>query len=217
MIPFDRIHRIVERVHLIYLGLLPALATFAVLAAYGHPVILLVFLGGIVAVSVYLAVVVSYTRSPSSLAVTLFILLDGPVCAVLAQLSGGAPYAFAINSFLVDGLAVWVAIVWLAVTTSRPTEGQRIATVFFALVAVVTVISVFWPYLRESVLGEWNRLGWLLIGMIEAVIARHYLLKADDVVRDQDISVPYILILLFVWIAALTAGNVLHETLLLTP
>jgi hypothetical protein len=132
-------------------------------------------------------------------------------------LSGGHPYAFAIDSFLVDGVAIWVAIVWLAVTTSRPTEEQRIATVFFALVAVVTVISVFWPYLRESVWGEWNRLGWLLIGMIEAVIACHYLLKTDEVVRDEGVSAPYIGILLFVWIAALIAGNVLHETSLLRP
>ena len=110
MISLDRIHWITERAHLVYLGLLPALATFAVLVVYGHPFMFLVFLGGIVAVSVYLAVVVSYTCSPSSLAVALFILLDGPVCAALAQLSGGNPYAFAIDSFLVDGVAIWAAI-----------------------------------------------------------------------------------------------------------
>jgi hypothetical protein len=207
----DRIRRVIEGVHLVYLGLLPALATFAVLVSYGHPFIFLMFLGGIVAVSVYLAVVVSYTRSPSSLAVALFILLDGPVCAILAQLAGGNPYSFAIDSFLVDGVAIWLAIVWLAVTTSRSTEGQRIATVFFALVAVVTVFSIFWPYLRESVWGEWKKLGWLTVGMVEAFIARHYLLEADEVVRDTGVSAAYIGILLFVWIAALITGNVLHE------
>ncbi len=214
MVSLDRIHRIFERVHLVYLGLLPTLATFAVLITYGHPAIFLVFLGGIVAVSVYLAMVVSYTRPPGSLAVALFILLDGPICAALAQLSGGNPYAFAIDSFLIDGVAIWLAIVWLAVTTSRSTEEQRIATVFFALVAVVTVFSVFWPYLRESVWEEWKKLGWLVVGMVEAFIARHYLLEADEVVRDTGVSAAYIGILLFVWIAALIAGNVLHEILI---
>ncbi len=205
-----RPHQVIESARLVYLGLLPALATFAVLTVYGHRFPFLVFLGGIVVVSVYLAVVVSYTRS-SSPAVALFTLLDGPLCALLAQLAGGNPYSFAIDSFLVDGITIWLAIVWLAVTTSRPTKEQRISTVFFALAAVGTVFSVFWPYARESVWGEWGKLCWLTIGIVEAIITHHYLLKADEVARDEDVSVPYIVILLFVWIAALIAGNVLHE------
>jgi len=207
-----RLYRVVESVRLVYMGLLPALATFAVLVVYGHPFPFLVFLGGIVAVSVYLAVVVSYTRS-SSLAVALFVLLDGPVCALLAQLAGGNPYSFAIDSFMVDGVAVWLVIVWLAVTTSRPTKGQRAASVFFALAAVGTVFSVFWPYLRASVWGEWSKLGWLAIGAVASVLTHHYLLREDEVVRDENVSVPYILVLLFVWIAAMSGGNVLHEIL----
>ncbi len=203
-------HQVVENARLAYLGLLPALATFAVLRVYGHALPFLVFLGGIVVVSVYLAVLVSYTRS-SSPAVALFTLLDGPVCALLAQLGGGNPYSFAIDSFLVDGIAVWLAIVWLAVTTSRPTKEQRIATLFFALLAVGTVFSVFWPYARASVWGHWGKLCWLTIGIVEAVIAHHYLLKADEVVRDEGVSARYIVLWLFVWIAAMITGNVLHE------
>ncbi len=40
----SRIHRIVDSIHLVYLGLLPALATFAVLSAYGHPAMVLLFI-----------------------------------------------------------------------------------------------------------------------------------------------------------------------------
>ena len=101
----ERAHRIVGGMHLVYLGLLPALATFAILAEHGHRAIWLVFLGGIVAVSVYLAVAVSYTRSPGSLIAALLILLDGPVCALLAQSEGAQPFSFAIESFLIRSLS----------------------------------------------------------------------------------------------------------------
>jgi hypothetical protein len=211
MISSDRIHRIVDGVHLVYLGLLPALATYAVLSAYGHPAMFLVFFGGIVAVSVYLAVVASYTPPSTSLPLAFLTLVDGPLCAALAQPAGGGPAAFAINGFLVDGLAIWLAIVWLAVTTSRPTKGQRAATLFLTLVAVAAVVSVLMPYLREVIVGEWRAQLWLGVGIIEGVIARHTLLKADQVVRTEGVSARFIVVLLFLWIGALIAGNVLYE------
>jgi hypothetical protein len=58
--------RILDGIHLVHLGLLPALATLSALVAHGHAVPALLFFVGIV-VSVYLAVVISYT-SPRSCA-----------------------------------------------------------------------------------------------------------------------------------------------------
>ncbi|MBN1813638.1 MAG: hypothetical protein JXA14_17495 [Anaerolineae bacterium] len=46
---------------------------------------------------------------------------------------------------------------------------------------------------------------------MEAVITRHYLLEADELARGGTKSVTYIVALLFVWIAALSVGNILHE------
>ena len=207
----NRMHRAVENVHLVYLGLLPALATFSVLLAYGPPSLILLFFGGVVAISVYLAVVASYTRPTNSLGVALFVLLDGPFWAALSFAAGGVLFSFAIDAFLIDGVAIWLAIVWLAVSTSRPTRGQRIATIGFALIAVGSILFAFWPYLCENVFGDWVRLLFLVTGIVEAFIARHYLLKADRVVRDTTSSAMYIVILLFVWIAAFSAGNVLYE------
>jgi hypothetical protein len=80
-----RTRRAVENLHLVYLGLLPALVTFSILVIYGHPAPLLLFVGGTVAVSVYLAVVIGYTRLANSLGVALFTLLDGPLWAVLSR------------------------------------------------------------------------------------------------------------------------------------
>jgi hypothetical protein len=144
----NRIHRAVENVRLVYLGLLPALATFSALLIYGNPVPLLLFLGSVVFVSAYLAVVANYTRPTNSL---------------------------------------------------------------FALIAVESVLLAFWPYLCESVFGGWLRLLFLVMGIVEAFVACHYLLKVDRVVRDHMSSAMYIVIFLFVWIAAFSAGNILHE------
>jgi len=207
----NRVRRAVENVHLVYLGLLPSLATFSLLVNYGHPAPTLLFFGGVVAVSVYLAVVASYTRPTSSLGVALFVLLDGPFWAALSYAAGGVLFSFAIDAFLIDGVAIWLAIVWLAVSTSRPTRGQRIATIGFAVIAVGSVLFAFWPYFCENVFWDWVRMLFLVIGIVEAFVARHYLLKVDEVVRDTISSARYILIFLFIWIAAMCAGNVLYE------
>ena len=107
----NRTHRAVENLHLVYLGLLPALATFSVLIVYGHPAPLLLFIGGVVAASVYLAVVIGYTRPVNSLGVALFTLFDGSLRAALSHSARRAPFSFAIDAFLipdvscVDGLS----------------------------------------------------------------------------------------------------------------
>jgi hypothetical protein len=207
----NRLRRVVENVHLVYLGLLPVLATFSLLVVYGHPAPTLLFLGGVVAVSVYLVVVFNYTRPTQSLRVALFVLFDGPFWALLSILAGGSLFSFAADAFLIDGVAIWLAIVWLAVSTSRPSQGQRIATVGFALFAVSSLLFAFWPYLREQVFGEWVRLLSVGVGIVEAVVARHYWLEVDEPVRDGKKCTEYILILLSAWIVAFCVGNILYE------
>ena len=202
----------VDKVHLIYLALLPAWATGVTLSTYGYRFPFLIFLGGIVVGRVYLAVVVHYTRPATSLGVALLTLLDGPLWAAGAQLTGRPTVSFAVDAFLVDGIAIWIAIAWLAVTTSCPTREQRVATLILAAIAVGTVCSLFWPYLREILWGQWLGIGWLLLGIGEAVVAHHYLLEKDDVVvRDERFALPYLVIFLLVWIAAMSIGMVTYE------
>jgi hypothetical protein len=69
----NRTHRVVENLHLVYLGLLPAGATLSVLVIYVHPAPLLLLTGGVVAVSIYLAIVVGYTCPVRSLGIALHI------------------------------------------------------------------------------------------------------------------------------------------------
>ena len=200
-----------DKAHLIYLALLPAWATGVTLATYGHRSPFLIFLGGIVVVSVYLAVIVNYTRPATSYRVALLTLADGPLWAAGAQLSGRLGASFAVDAFLVDGIAIWIAIVWLAVTTSRPTREQRVATLVFAAIAVGTVGSLFWPYLRENLWGQWLGIGLLLLGIAEAIVAHHYLLDKDEIVRGERFTMPYLIVFIAVWVASMIIGMVVYE------
>ena len=78
-----RLTGIVDKTHLIYLGLLPCLATVAVLRIYSFPLPFLLFLFGVAGVGIYLAVTWSYTPAPRSLFGGLWMLLDGPLFVLL--------------------------------------------------------------------------------------------------------------------------------------
>jgi hypothetical protein len=198
------------KAHLIYLGLLPSVATFALLYTYGHPAPFLLFLGGIVAVSVYLAVIISYTAIPSSPWLSLLILLDGPAWATLSLLSKrvGLP-VFAIEGFLIDGTAIWLSTLFLALRSYKPTTGQRVASVALMIVALAATTSLVWPYLQDVLWGEWLSLLWLGLGIIEALIVNYKLLERDVVVRNSDSSTLYIAVLVMVWVGSLV-GNAFH-------
>ena len=72
-------HRLLDNIHLFYLGTLPAIATYITLVTHGTSYPGLLLFGGIVGVSVYLAAIISYTRNTKSLLISLFTLLDGPL------------------------------------------------------------------------------------------------------------------------------------------
>ncbi|HFE66729.1 MAG TPA: hypothetical protein ENJ93_05655 [Chloroflexi bacterium] len=203
-----RLHRTVDAVHLVYLGLLPALATFIALTTQGNAGFLLIFLGGIAVVGVYLAVISSYWGGTRSLGAALLALLDGPIFAMLAQAGRGDMASFIVGNFAIDATAIWAAIMWLAWTTSRPTRGQRIATLAFGLLALSMLLWTFRPFLWS---GSWATLFWLTMGATEAFIARHRLLEADTVTRNGDTSAQYILVFIIIWVVALFAGSVIYE------
>jgi hypothetical protein len=198
--------------HLVYLGLLPALATFSVLFRYGNYAPLPLFLGGTVAVAVYLAVIITYTPFASSVGWGLLTLLDGPIWVILSlRANGVTPFAFAIEGFLVDGTAIWVSILFLAIRSSIPTSRDRIASIGFMVAALAATAWLIWPYYREALLKQWVSQVFLCLGILEALIVRYRVLKRDKVVRNDNASVRYIIILLLMWVVSLILGNVLYE------
>ena len=206
--------RALDCAHLVYLGLLPAGATFTLLYAYGHPLPFLLFLAGTAAVGVYLAVTYSFTPRPRTVGLALLVLLDGPAWAVLSlMLKDARPLAFAVEGFLVDGTAVWASILVLAARSRLPTRGQRVASVGFMLAALAAVYSLAWTYLRGTLRGPWGAASLFLLGLgaAQGALTRYRLFEREKVTRDSDSAAAYIVALVVAWLAALIAGNVLHE------
>lgn len=205
----SRLTFILGHIHLIYLGLLPALATFGLLYTYGYPTPLFIFLliGGTTAVGVYVAVLFYYTPRPISLGWAIFVLLDGPVCALLSLYSKRVfPLGFAVEAFIVDGTAICLAI--LAIAYRR--GGARAAEGWMLLALAVTA-SLVWPYFRDDLWGRWVSLGLLGGGMLEAAFVRYKQMERDEAPRHSDAIAAYIVVLLLLWVGAMIAGNVLHE------
>ncbi|MFN2532496.1 MAG: hypothetical protein ABR555_14480 [Pyrinomonadaceae bacterium] len=206
--------RTIGRLHLLYLGLLPTFATFGLLLAYGYPLPLLLLLGGTAAVAVYVAVVLYYSPLPASLVWSLLVLFDGPMWALLSLSSKRMfPLGFAVEALIVDGTAVWFSILVLALTSPLPDRRQRLASVGFMLLAFGTAGSLAWPYFRANLWGQWLSLGWLTIGIVEAVMVRFKQLNRDQAAQglSDTTRMIYLIVLIFAWVASLISGNVLHE------
>jgi hypothetical protein len=208
----NKLHAFFSRFYLIYLGLLPALATFAVLWGYGYPWLLCLFLGGVAAVGVYLAVVMSYTPVPPSLPWLVLALLDGPLFVLISMQGNFHPLAFAIEGFLIDGSAIWISILFLAFVSPLPTREQRIASIVIMMVILGLICSLFWPYWQDYLWGNWQRIFWLLAGIVQATWLNYGRFERAEVRRqEQDGGILFIVGLLMIWLIGMIVGANLHE------
>jgi hypothetical protein len=157
-----RLNKSLGKTYLIYLGLLPSIATLAILWEYGHRFPFLVFIGGVGAIGVYLAATFAYTRFPTQLLPLLFLVFDGPLFVLISLRNNFQPLAFAIEGYLIDGIDIWLSILILALTAPLPTRNQRIAAVFFMVAAIGITTSLFWPYIQSELWGQPRAL-WLFL------------------------------------------------------
>lgn len=197
--------------YLVYLGILPAWATFAVAYTYGVPYPLLIFMVGVAAVGLYLTVTFSYAPLPTSWLGVAFVALDGPLILWLSNFGEADWLGHGVESFVVDGTAVWLAILFVTFTSSLPTDEQRLASAGIMITCVSVFIFFFWPYLSQMPAQRW---WWLLAGLAENVLVSFRLLSSNEPVRDAmdgDRYLKYFLPLFFLWLIALFAGNVLWE------
>jgi len=209
----QRLGHATGRLHLIYLGLLPSLATFALTRTYGFRLPAPLFFVGVAEVGVYIVTVYSYTRLSSSPWLNLAALLDGPLFVLAARrLSLADPFGFAIEAYLVDGFAIWVSILGLAIVSPLPTRGQRIASVAIMLAISGVTGWLVWPYVPDVLWGSWGSVAWLSVGFVEAVAARLWLFARGDVARDHDdFGILYTVFLVLAWVVAMTSGLAVHR------
>lgn len=212
LVQYQKIHAFFSKLYLAYLGLLPALATFAVLWAYGYPWVFGLFLGGVAAVGVYLATVMSYTPIPQSLPWLLLALLDGPLFVLISLRNHLHPLAFAIEGFLIDGSAIWLSILYLAFVSGLPTREQRLASIAIMLAILGLIGSLFWPYWQEFLWGNWYRVFWLAAGIFQATWLNFNRFQRAEVLRSEgDNGILFIVGLLAIWLIAMIAGASLHD------
>lgn len=205
-------HTFFARLYLFYLGILPALATFAILRSYGYPWLFFLFVGGVAGVGVYLATVNSYTPIPQSLPWLLLALLDGPFFVLLSMRNNFHPMAFAINGYLIDGTAIWFSILLLAFVSDLPTKGQRVASIVIMLGILGLTTSFFWPYIHEYIWGNWIHVFWLVTGIIQASWLNFGRFQREQVLQPEgDGGILFIVGLLFIWLIAMIAGTFLYE------
>lgn len=209
--PSSRLIPYPDKLHLAYLGILPALATFTLINQGEYSAIWLIFLGGIGAVSVYLVATYSYLPAPKNWLWTAFLILDGPFFVLLSLNFKEFNLDFAIEGFLVEGTAVWLAIAYLALTSNLPSPGQRFWSVVLMGIAIGATCSLIWPYLQGELWGEWRKLFWLGLGVVEATAIRFTRFRTNEPLRDGDGAMVYILVFLALWLAALFAGNILRD------
>ena len=200
--------------YLVYLALLPAIATFAVLWRYGQTysdaTMFLSFLVGTAAVGVYSAFVMSYQYVPKSLWRLLVLLLDGPFLIFVAQKAGTNQFGFAIDGYLVEGMVVWMSILLLASISPDPTPNQRGASVLIMLGAIAMTGWFFIPYIRAELLGDKVRGAWLLFAFVEGVVISPLLKSTEPQLADNfdESDFPWLIILsVMAWVIALFAGR----------
>ena len=204
----------VSVVYLIYLGALPAIATFAALRRWGSTIgdgeMLLYFVVGVAAVGVYTAFVMSYQLAPTSIWRTLVLLLDGPILIFLSTSGDLATWDFAIEGYVVDGTVVWLSILLLALVSPDPTPGQRKASVLIMLGAILMTGLFFWPYISAELLGDKVRMGWLLFAIVEGLVMSPLLVSMSPETVDSPVAGDFpwfILAMLGLWVLALFVGR----------
>src|SRR4051812_12675203 len=180
-----RLRLAIGYIHLVYLGLLPSLATFTLLYKYGYPIPLLLFLGGAVAVSVYIAVILFYTPMPGSVGWGLWILLDGPILVVLSLLTKKSfAIDYVVEGFIVEGTAIWLSILILAARFPR----QRLAAIGYMLLSLTVSLSLVYPYFQNTIHDQWASFSLLAIGIVESFGVRFKQLRRDEKGRDKAVT-----------------------------
>ena len=194
----------ITQIHLIYLSLLPAVATFLILGIFKiflHPMLLLVV--GTAAVGIVLAVSTSYYKASSNPWKNLIVLFDAPLWACATLFFGGSLATAITEDIIVEMFGILLGLFAVVLSSPVPTRGQRIASFFAVGLPLLGILYVIWQYAVAYIFPVQGRVWILVAAILQGTIMQFLLTWDDDVQRD---SSGYIVVGVVAWLAAMFAG-----------
>ncbi len=199
---------LLERIYLVYLGLLPLAASAGAIVLFDRPLSgllpgLALALASVIAVAVYLASTAAYVGFPRTWWAGLLVLFDGPAQLALsvALQDRPTPWHVFVEAFLVDGLPLYLAIGLLALRSPLPSMWQRIGAVLLMLVAIGAALFLLAPPVLRDLAHEPILAVLPLVSALVLSSAINYrLVRTDRVVRDPGMAGPYVGGLALVWV-----------------
>ena len=206
--------RKLETVYILYLGLIPAFGSFAGVALYDRSappswLVLVLLIGGVVAVGVYLAMLTSYVGFPTSPWLGLVLLLDGPAqigLSVALREQGTIWHLFG-EMLLVETAPIYAAIFVWALHSDKPTRDQRIGSMILMVLALAPVVYLVGPPTWSSIRTDLPIAALPLVtALATGLYANYRYVRRDEVVRGPNDATLVIVGFLFLWITALCVG-----------
>lgn len=199
-----------EIIYLIYLALLPAAGTVFLLEKIILPEWsrFFVFIGGVAAVGLYLATIVSFSIIPASWWKRLIFMLDGPFIAVgLAYYLSGNIIDILMNMFFID---VGGAVLGIFITVIRkaPSKEDCIKGMIASGIPFLMMLTALLLYSFKSSEFSILQLGILLAGLLQTGFMQSRLFQQQNVVRE---FMQIIILGIVVWVAAYIFGCVFWD------
>lgn len=194
----------IGRWYLIYLALLPAVGTVALVGFLKITVNPLVFLCvGTAGVGIYLAMTGSYTKLSRNPWRNLLMFLDGPIWAIGTLAVGGSLATVVVNDILIEISAGLLGLFAVVLTSYKPSRDQRIASIFAVGIPLLGAGWLLYLYGRDHLVdGPWT-LVVLAAAVVQGAFLQFRLANADEVHQDAEIL---ILIGIIAWLASLFLG-----------
>jgi hypothetical protein len=198
--------KLLGRLYLTYLALLPAAGTLVVYLVYGvRPNGLLFLLVGTAGVGIYLAVTVSYTRLGDSAWKPALLLFDGPVWATLAGAAAG-PLAVLANDVLIDVAGILLGTLVLSVVSPKPTRQQRIGSIAATGIPLLGVAWLAWACAGDGV--AMRSIVVATLGLLQAAVSHFFVIREDRVQRPAQ---WLILVGIITWVICFIVGSAVTD------
>lgn len=198
-------------IHLVYLGLLPAVSTFFLTQRYDSPLIFLVFLGGIVVVGTYLAATCSYTSFKAGWYWLLWELVDIPLLIFFSAGGSLSLEAFTLDVFLIEGASLWISLLILSRYMPSLDRYQRKSTAIISVIGLISLFLLYYSYMVTVVPGNIGKVALLVGGIAESTWLNYRLFGHPEQARNDGYAPVYIVIFTFLWIGGLISGKILYE------